>query len=161
MEVRPNNPQNEQDLAQTPGSLLPNVGEGGPVFSGDDQAAQTPAIPLPNPGEGGPVFPGIQPLPDTSFVLPNAAVRFINASHGYAPFRVVIDNRRVVTLLESGEASCYVRVNSGTRLVSILGTDGYVYLQKTLFFSAGRSYMVTIINRNGGLDLMNVPDPCR
>lgn len=33
-------------------------GEGGPVYSGDDDNAQIPVIPLPNPGEGGPVYPG-------------------------------------------------------------------------------------------------------
>ena len=37
---------------------LPNVGEGGPVYPGDDPAAE-PVIPLPFPGEGGPVYPGV------------------------------------------------------------------------------------------------------
>ncbi|MGN0156533.1 MAG: hypothetical protein ACI39N_04740, partial [Lachnospiraceae bacterium] len=67
-----------------PGSMLPNPGEGGPVYPGDNgmpypdnngmqypgdnempfpdnngmMEDHTPVIPLPNPGEGGPVYPG-------------------------------------------------------------------------------------------------------
>ena len=39
---------------------LPNPGEGGPVYPGDDfgNNGAEPVIPLPNPGEGGPVYPG-------------------------------------------------------------------------------------------------------
>lgn len=45
---------------------LPNPGEGGPVYPGDDIQ---PVIPLPDLGEGGPVYPGddiqpVIPLPD-------------------------------------------------------------------------------------------------
>lgn len=162
MNVNQNGAARAADPAQTPGSLLPNPGEGGPVFPGDDDAAaQSPAVPLPNVGEGRPIFPGIQPLPDTpSFVLPNAAVRFVNASHGYAPFRVTIDGTRVVTLLSSGEASCYSRITSGVRTVTITGTDGYVYIQKQLNFRNGRAYIVAIVNRNGGLDLTAAEDNC-
>ena len=62
--------ERNQNVLDTPVTPLPNPGEGGPVYSGDDDS-QIPAIPLPNPGEGGPVYPGgfiqpvqpIQPLP--------------------------------------------------------------------------------------------------
>jgi len=146
--------------AQVPGSLLPNTGEGGPVFPGDDPA-QTPAIPLPNPGEGGPVFPGVQLLPSApGYVIPNAAVRFVNATRGYPPLRVSIGGTRVVTLLSSGEASCYGRIASGTRTVTVLGADGYIYLQTQLNFRAGRAYIVAIANRSGGLDLTQAEDTC-
>ena len=50
------------DPAATPVIPLPNPGEGGPVYPGNDfgnnDPAATPVIPLPNPGEGGPVYPG-------------------------------------------------------------------------------------------------------
>lgn len=149
-----------RNFSQTPGSLLPNPGEGGPVFSGDDPA-QVPAVPLPNPGEGGPVFPGAQPLPSSpGFMIPNAAVRFINVSRGYPSLRVSIGGTRVVTLLSSGEASCYSRIASGTKTVTVIGTDGYIYLQKQINFRAGRAYIVAIANRNGGLDLTQAEDTC-
>lgn len=148
------------DPAQIPGSLLPNAGEGGAVFPGEDPA-QTPAIPLPNPGEGGPVNPGIQILPSSpGFVLPNSAVRFINASYGYPSVRISIGGTRVVTLLSSGDASCYSRIAAGLKTVTVIGADGYIYLQKQLNFRAGRAYLVVIANRNGGLDLTQAEDNC-
>ena len=65
-----------------------------------------PVIPLPNPGEGGAVNPGnsggiaIQPLPDYIVTGPAryAAVRFLNASHGYPAFRIFIDGTRQARL---------------------------------------------------------------
>ena len=49
--------ERNQNVLDTPVTPLPNPGEGGPVYSGDDDS-QIPAIPLPNPGEGGPVYSG-------------------------------------------------------------------------------------------------------
>ena len=49
--------EQNQNVLDTPVTPLPNPGEGGPVYSGDDDS-QIPAIPLPNPGEGGPVYSG-------------------------------------------------------------------------------------------------------
>ena len=149
-----------RNSAQVPGSLLPNAGEGGPVFSPDDPA-QLPAIPLPNPGEGGAVFPGGQTPPSApGYVLPNSAVRFVNATHGYPALRVSIAGTRVVTLLPSGEASCYSRITPGAKTVTVIGTDGYIYLQQAMNFRAGRAYIAVIANRNGGLVLTFAQDTC-
>ncbi len=60
------------NMAGTPVIPLPNPGEGGPVFPGNDNMAGTPVIPLPNPGEGGPVFPGNDNMAGTPVIpLPN------------------------------------------------------------------------------------------
>lgn len=48
--------ERNQNVLDTPVTPLPNPGEGGPVYSGDDDS-QIPAIPLPNPGEGGRFIP--------------------------------------------------------------------------------------------------------
>jgi len=149
-----------------PVAPLPNPGEGGAVFPGEDTAV----IPLPNPGEGGAVFPGgaaitvpIQPLPEFTITLPTryAAVRFLNATHGYPAFRILIDGVRVVNLLDSGSASGYVRIPAGTHTVTVAGQDGYVYIEKTLVFPSGSTSTAAIINRTGGLDLIRIADACR
>ena len=97
---------NHMDNRNMPVTPLPNPGEGGAVFPGGDSTS-TPVVPLPNPGEGGAVFPGnsgntviVQPLPDYVITVPTryAAVRFLNATHGYPAFRIFIDGTRVVTL---------------------------------------------------------------
>ena len=46
------------DPSQVPVIPLPNPGEGGPVYPGNDyDPGQEPVIPLPNPGEGAPSIP--------------------------------------------------------------------------------------------------------
>ncbi|MBQ2989737.1 MAG: DUF4397 domain-containing protein [Clostridia bacterium] len=153
-----------------PVTPLPNPGEGGAVFPGGStpSADAFPVIPLPNPGEGGAAFPGdsgsviIQPLPE--FTLPRparyAAVRFLNATHGYAAFRIFIDGRLAVNLLDSGSASGYIRLSSGAHAISVVGQDGYVYIEKRFMFTSGTTSTVAVINRTGGLDLIKIADAC-
>ena len=150
-----------------PAIPLPNPGEGGAVFPGETAEA-IPVIPLPNPGEGGGVFPGggsitVQPLPDYTITVPvrYAAVRFLNATHGYPAFRIFVDGTRVVTLLDSGSASGYVRIPAGNRTITVTGQDGYVYIEKELRFLSSSTSTVAIINRTGGLDLTQIADACR
>lgn len=147
-----------------PVTPLPNPGEGGAVFPGDE--SNIPVIPLPNPGEGGAVNPGttggtiiIQPLPGVP--VRYAAVRFLNATHGYPAFRIFVDGVRAVNLLSSGTASGYIRVPSGSRVITIAGQDGYIYLEQPLSFPASSTSTVAIINRAGGLSLTRIADACR
>ena len=129
-----------------------------------------PVTPLPNPGEGGAVYPGnsgstivVQPLPDYVITVPAryAAARFLNATHGYPPFRIFIDGTRVVNLLEAGSASGYVRLPAGTHTVTVRGQDGYIYIEQPQTFPSGTTSTVAIINRSGGLTLTRIADACR
>ena len=145
------------DNVATPVIPLPNPGEGGPVNSGSSGSGAIPVIPLPNPGEGGPAYGGGIAIP----IQPrNARVRFLNAAFGYQPFRILINNTRVVSWLNYGAVSSYRRVNSGYRTVTVTGTDGYIYIQKTLPFQSGSGSTVAIINTASGLDLLQIPDSC-
>ncbi len=51
-------------------------------------------------------------------------------------------------------------MSSGYQTVTITGTDGYIYLQKTLPFESGGRFTIAIINRPGGLDLLKITDNC-
>ncbi|MBQ8619298.1 MAG: DUF4397 domain-containing protein [Clostridia bacterium] len=149
-----------------PVTPLPNPGEGGAVFPGDDGGAVQPVIPLPNPGEGGAVNPSsivIQPLPGATITVPTryAAVRFLNATHGYPSFRIFVDGTLVVNLLSAGTASGYVRIPAGSRVITVAGQDGYIYLEQALSFTSGSTSTVAIINRAGGLALSQIADACR
>ncbi len=158
--------------ASTPVIPLPNPGEGGPVYPGNDDAA-TPIIPLPNPGEGGPVYPGnnnnnngnwspsvILPTIIGSILAGSAKVRFLNAAFNYPAFRVLIGNNRFVNLLNYASASTYGQVRAGYRTVSIVGMDGYVYLQKTMPFQSNSIMTIAIINTASGIDLLEITDSC-
>ena len=188
-------PGTENDI--TPVIPLPNPGEGGPVFPGDE-IQSTPSVPptesggaiRPTPSQpsvgrpvrptpcqpsvGGPICPTpsqpsaggsitIQPLPGTTITVPTryAAVRFLNATHGYPPFRIFVDGTRVVNLLNSGTASGYVHIPAGRRTITVAGQDGYIYIQEALPFVSGSTSTVAIINRAGGLSLIRIDDACR
>lgn len=154
---------------------LPNPGEGGPVYPGDD-AAGVPVIPLPNPGEGGPVYPGntiggtisggtnsgiaILPAVIGTLLAGAAQVRFLNAAYGYPVLRVLIGNSRFVNLLNYASVSSYGQVRAGYRTISIVGTDGYIYLQKTLPFQSNSISTVAIVNSSSGMDLIQIADSC-
>lgn len=157
----------ENRNGQTPAVPLPNPGEGGAVFPGNESGG-VPVVPLPNAGEGGATFPGggsitVQPLPNFTITVPTryAAVRFLNATHGYPPFRIFVDGTRVVNLLDSGTASGYVRIPAGTRTITAAGQDGYVYIEQALPFASLSTSTVAIINRAGGLGFAQIADACR
>lgn len=175
-------PGTENDI--TPVIPLPNPGEGGPVFPGDEIQSTPPVPPSESggairptpsrPSVGRPVRPTpsqpsaggsitIQPLPGTTITVPTryAAVRFLNATHGYPPFRIFVDGMRVVNLLSAGTASGYVRIPAGSRTITVAGQDGYVYIEEALAFASGSTSTVAIINRTGGLALTQIADACR
>ena len=156
---------------------LPNPGEGGPVYPGDSAPAE-PVIPLPNPGEGGPVYPGnntvigggcssgicggITILPGIIGTIWQGAarVRFLNAAYGYSAFRIFIGNTRFVNLLNYASATNYGQIRAGYQTVTVAGTDGYIYIQKTMPFQAGGISTIAIINTASGLDLLQITDSC-
>lgn len=158
---------NDRGLASEPMIPLPNPGEGGPVYPGDDMASK-PVIPLPNPGEGGPVYPGnSSQYPGgtggwiSGTVRPGTArVRFLNAAYGYAAFRVLVGSRRVVSVLNYASVTAYGRVRAGYQTVTVAGTNGYIYLQKTMPFQAGVPTTIAIIKTASGLDLLQIADSC-
>ncbi len=165
------------DAGAEPVIPLPNPGEGGPVYPGDGGAAVEPVIPLPNPGEGGPVYPGnnnngwicggntcggVAILPGIIGTMwPSAAkVRFLNAAYNYPAFRIFIGNSRFVNLLNYASATNYGRVAAGFQTVTVTGTDGYIYIQKTMPFQANSVSTIAIINTASGMDLMQITDSC-
>ena len=58
------------------------------------------------------------------------------------------------------EQAAYVRLAAGYQTVTVTGTDGYVYIQKTIPFEAGGRFTIAVINRPGGLDLLRITDNC-
>lgn len=64
-------PGNDNSGNVEPVIPLPNPGEGGPVYPGNDNSGNVePVIPLPNPGEGGPVYPGNDNFPGAEPIIP-------------------------------------------------------------------------------------------
>lgn len=146
---------------------LPNPGEGPVIPDNIGGDVNYPVIPLPNPGEG-PVIPdnigGSRPnqggsgnnIPWRRY----ARVRFLNASRNYRPFRIFVNNTRLVRSLSSMAISSFAWVPSGYQTIAVTGQDGYAYIRKSLPFQAGNLYTVVIMNTASGLDLLQVQDTC-
>lgn len=149
---------------------LPSPGEGGPVYPGNNTIPGTGGsvtTPIIGGSTGGWTCPsgncgGIIVLPGVIGGVWSGAskVRFLNAGYGYPAFRIFIGNRRFVNLLNYASATTYGQVSSGYQTVTVTGTDGYIYIQKTMPFQANTVMTIAIINTAGGLDLMQITDSC-
>ena len=144
---------------QRPVPGTPSTGTQPSVPSTPSTRPQRPVPSTPSIGSGGTNV--IAPLPDNTVPTRYAAVRFLNATHGYPAFRIFVDGTRVVNLLNPASASGYVRVPAGLRRIAVAGQDGYVYIAKELPFVSGSTSTVAIINRTGGLELAQIADACR
>ncbi len=142
-----------------------------------------PVTPLPSPGEGGPAFPGTTGgntglnIPAiigtiiTTFPRPNAPcrfcanqsqtygnVRFLNAASNYNPFRVYVNDQLFVTPLNFSEVTEYEKVPNGYQIVTVMGDNQYIYLQKPIMVPRDGSITVAICNTENGIDLFVVSD---
>lgn len=147
------------DIPAEPIIPLPDVGEGGPVYPGDDIPVE-PVIPLPTPGEGGPVYPGgggvIQPVPH-----PRASrTRFLNAAYGYPSLRISVGGRRFVNRLDYASVTGYGRVRSGYQTVTVTGSNGCVYIQRSVPFQSNGLTTIAVVRAANGLNLLQIPDSC-
>ncbi len=184
------------DMGAMPVIPLPNPGEGGAVFPGNNgnnngnnnnsnMGGSTPVIPLPNPGEGGAVYPGnnnnnrpgnnfIPSIPGTviityprpnencSFCNPgsnqNGMVRFMNAANGYNPFWVYINDKLLANDFGFADLTEYVEVASGRPVITLMGENGYVYLQQPVEVKSGDTLTMAIVNTASGLGLKVIQD---
>ena len=203
----------------TPVIPLPNPGEGGPVYPGNNtggsgngntgngsnmggnnsngntgsgsNSGAIPVIPLPNPGEGGPVYPGnniggnngnsnpqgglnipaIIGTIITTFPRPGepckfcanssqttGKVRFLNAASNYNPFRVYINDQLFVQTLNFAEVTAYEKVPNGYQIITIMGDNNYIYIQKPVMVPRAGAVTIAICNTQTGLDLFVISD---
>lgn len=161
---------------------------GGMGGTGTGGMGNRPVVPLPSPGEGGPVYPGSTNgstggnlgglnIPSiigtiiTTFPRPNAPcrfcinqnqtfgnVRFLNAAAGYNPFRVYVNDQLFVSPLNFSEVTSYEKVPSGYQIVTIMGDNQYIYVQKPIMVPRDGSVTVAICNTENGIDLFVVSD---
>lgn len=155
-----------------PASPLSNSGAGSridPSFSVGETAPIDPEFSVGEPvpidpefsvGETIPIDPdfsvgGIGPV----IIRPRTArVRFLNAAFGYRSFSIRINQFRAVNYLSYASISAYGRVAAGYQTVTVIGPDGYIYIQKTMPFQGNMSSTIAIVNSAGRLDLLQIMD---
>lgn len=116
-----------------------------------------------------PIYPIIPPYnpPSPSPVVPclfcnnnqwvRGAIRLLNAATGYNAFTVLIDGQRVNSSLSFPEITRYRQVSQGYHTFTVIGSNGYTYIRKSLYVGDGMA-TVAIINAPNGLDLTVIED---
>ena len=166
-----NNQNNQSNQTNRPVTPLPNPGEGGPVFPGQGTGAGMGTGTSTGTGTGGFNIPAIIGTIITSFPKPNAPcrfcanqnqtygnVRFLNAASGYNPFRVYVNDQLFVSQLNFSELTAYEKVPSGYQIVTVMGDNQYIYIQKPVMMPKDGSITVAICNTENGIDLFVVSD---
>lgn len=156
--------QNENE--NTPVIPLPNPGEGGPVYPGPmfpgmgNGGIGNGGMGNGGIGNGGMANGGMGTPPN--FSLPNIIgtiistyprpnepcmfcnanstrvgnVRFLNTAVEYNPFVIFINENVFSTGLVFGEITNYAKVSAGRIVVTLMGENGYIYLQNRLKYRA-------------------------
>ena len=161
-----NNQNNQTNQGNRPVTPLPNPGEGGAVFPGPGMGTN-----VGTGTTGGFNIPAIIGTIITSFPRPNAPcrfffffyqtygnVRFLNAASGYNPFRVYVNDQLFVSQLNFSELTAYEKVPSGYQIVTVMGDNQYIYIQKPVMMPKDGSITVAICNTENGIDLFVVSD---
>ena len=109
-----------------------------------------------------PDFPPFYPVPGPCIFCNNnqwinGGIRFLNAATAYNAFTVSIDNRPVFSNLEFAQITQYRRISQGYHTFTIMGSNGYVYLRKSMYVGDGMA-TIAIINSSTGLDLASIAD---
>ncbi len=86
-----------------------------------------------------------------------AGVRILNAAVNYNPFSVSVGNVNMATNLDQGAITRYSQINQGYQTVTLSGSNGYIYLQKSVYIGDGMT-TIAIINSASGLDVLPISD---
>lgn len=85
-------------------------------------------------------------------------VRFLNAASNYNPFRVYINDQLFVQTLNFAEVTAYEKVPNGYQIVTIMGDNNYIYIQKPVMVPRDGAVTIAICNTQTGLDLFVISD---
>lgn len=160
--------ESQNDAGAIPAIPLPNPGEGGPVYPGQ----MRPDMNQNNNGNmSGFIPPNIigtiisthpRPNEPCKFCNLNIAisgnVRFLNAANGYNPFVVFINENLFSTNFTFGELTGYERVAPGNQMVTVMGENGYIFIQKPVRIQSDEDITIAIINSESGLDIEVIDD---
>lgn len=155
-----------QDNSATPVVPLPNPGEGGAAY---------PGMGRPQGGNmgnmGGIILPNIIGTIISTYPRPNEPcrfcsptnpragfARFLNAASGYNPFVVFLNDNMFSKSLNFSEVTAYEQIGRGIQVVTIMGENGYIFVQKQVEFRDDEYVTIAIINTESGLDIQVISD---
>lgn len=85
-------------------------------------------------------------------------IRFLNAATGYNPFVIFVNDSMISDNFNFAEVTDYERISDGRQIVTVMGENGYIYVQKPIDVTANQYATVAIINTDSGLDIQMIAD---
>ncbi len=157
---------------------LPNEGEGGAVFPGNSFPGNMfpgrPDRPTQGMGDNRPPIGGIagiigtiisshpRPNQPCRFCAPNinrtGMIRFLNAATGYNPFIIYVNENEFSEDFGFAELTDYENISVGTPTITIMGENGYIFIQKQIEVKLNDIMTLAIVNTDSGLDLQMIMD---
>lgn len=115
-----------------------------------------------------PVYPVIPPyIPSPSPVIPcifcnnnqwiQGGIRLLNAATGYNALSIFIDGQAAYLGLGFPQITRYRQITQGYHTFTVMGTNGYTYIRKSMYVGDGMA-TVAIVNAANGLDLTMIED---
>ncbi|WP_343209178.1 DUF4397 domain-containing protein [Anaerolentibacter hominis] len=104
-----------------------------------------------------PVYPVVPCLYCNNNQWVRGAIRLLNAATGYNAFNVLIDGRLAAAGFNFPEITRYRQLTQGWHTFTVMGTNGYIFVRKSLYVGDGMA-TVAIINARTGLDLTMIED---
>ena len=84
--------------------------------------------------------------------------RFLNAACNYAPFTIYIGEYPIIYNLYLGEITGYLPISNGYQVITIIGEQNYVYIQKSIMIPSNETVTIAICNVQDGLDFTIIND---
>lgn len=115
-----------------------------------------------------PFYPDVPPfIPTPSPIIPcifcnnnqwiQGGIRLLQAATGYSGLSVFIDNQLAYSGLNFPQITQYRRISQGYHTFSVMGSNGFTYLRKSLYVGDGMA-TVAIVNVANGIDLTTIAD---
>lgn len=149
-------PSPESDVWE-PGSrknVFPNINAGGGINRNngirDPDILDIMVSTYPRPNETCRLYSGEDTQP--------GRIRVLNAASGYNAFVVFIGECLFSAELGGGELSDYEEIAAGTHMLTLMGENGYIYLQKPFRIGKDEEATIAVINAESGIDIEVIAD---
>ncbi len=85
-------------------------------------------------------------------------IRVLNAASGYNAFVVFIGECLFSSELGFGELSGYEKIAAGAHMITLMGENGYIYLQKPFQIGKDEDVTIAVLNAETGIDIEVITD---
>lgn len=85
-------------------------------------------------------------------------IRVLNAAPGHNAFVVFIGECLFSAELGFGELSDYEKITAGAHMITLMGENGYIYLQRPFQIGKAEDATIAVLNAESGIDIEVIAD---